>query len=524
MVGNTAVFGNNLGGRFACPAWTKNSASWRQIDAELSEDHVARQIDQAVELLDLTPLFASYLGVGKEAVRPDLLLKLVLYEKQYKRPSPSQWARDVKENDPLQWLVFGIKPSRSLLYRFRDRIGPYLDFWNQQVLRFARDRGITNAKRASLDGSSVAANASRKLLANAERCEKRMELLDEAIAAVAQGRCLDKPPYWMAKTSRGRFEQRQRYQRVRQCLRKRHEDNARRRAWFRKPSEKILVSWADPESVFGLDKFRVYRPLYNVQLLRDLDSPLILAYDILARNTEFGTISRITEIAADLVGCIPETLLADSGYVSIRDLEFCEDRDITLYAPYKENDHSTVRKKKNRCNRHTQIPKSEFTWLEDAQTYQCPEGHLMRYNRKQAARRFDHEVLTFYFVCPIEHCKACPRAKECTSGRKTGRQVTRMEKEELLEELIHRMSTDDAKTLYKLRCRTVELNFADMKEHRGIRRFSCRGLRRVRNDVAATVLVHNLLHVRRATAEHTVAPRPTPKADRDKNVPLACPA
>ena len=42
----------------------------------------------------------------------------------------------------------------------------------------------------------------------------------------------------------------------------------------RKPSEKILVSWADPESVFGLDKFKVYRPLYNVQLMRDLDSPL----------------------------------------------------------------------------------------------------------------------------------------------------------------------------------------------------------------------------------------------------------
>ena len=101
MVRNTAVFGNNTGGRFARPPWTKNSTPWRQIDAQLSEDHLARQIDQAVELLDLTPLFASYLGVGKEAVRPDLLLKLVLYEKQSKRPSPSQWARDVEENAPV---------------------------------------------------------------------------------------------------------------------------------------------------------------------------------------------------------------------------------------------------------------------------------------------------------------------------------------------------------------------------------------------------------------------------------------
>jgi transposase len=265
-----------------------------------------------------------------------------------------------------------------------------------------------------------------------------------------------------------------------------------------------------------MDKFKVYRPLYNVQILRDLDSPLILAYDVLARNTDFGTIPQLMELAVDFVGCMPETLLTDSGYVSIRDLEFCESDHITLYAPYKENDHSTVRKKKNK-----QIPKSEFTWLEDAQTYRCPEGHLLRYTRRIATPRFDHEVITLLFVCPVEHCTACNRAKECTTSRKTGRQIRRMEKEELLEELIQRMKTEEAKTLYKLRCRTVELNFADMKEHRGMRRFSCRGLGRVRNDVAATVLSHNLLHVYQATAEPTTGPCSTRGSDRHENAPLA---
>lgn len=522
MVCNATVSGNNFRARFARPPWTMKSTPWRRIDAQLPEDHLARQIDQAVEWLDLTLLFASYLGVGKEAIRPDLLLKLVLYEKQSKRPSPSQWARDVKENDPLQWLVFGIKPSRTLLYTFRDRIGPYLDFWNQQVLQFARDRGITKAKRASLDGSSVAANASRKLLANEERCQKRIEQLQGAMAADTQGGSSDEAPYWMAKTSRGRFQQLRRYQHVRRCLRQRHDENSRRARQNRKPPEKILVSWSDPESVFGMDKFKVHRPLYNVQLLRDLDSPLILAYDVLALNTDFGTIPRLTELAVDFVGCMPETLLTDSGYVCIRDLEFCESHGITLYAPYKENDQSPARKAKKRRNQHTQIPKSEFTWLEDAQTYRCPEGHLLRYSCRVAAPRSGHEVVTLFFVCPAEHCAACKRAKECTSSRKTGRQVSRMEKEELLDELIQRMNTDEAKALYKLRCRTVELNFADMKEHRGMRRFSCRGLRRVRNDVAATVLVHNLITVLQATAEPTVAPSPAKNGDCYKNAPLIC--
>ena len=279
MVCSAAVSGNDARQHFARPPWTKTSEQWRRIDARLPDDHLAHGVNQAVELLDLTPLFDSYLGVGKEAVRPDLLLKLVLYEIQSKRPSPSQWARDVKENEPLRWLVFGIEPSRTLLYGFRDRLGPHLDLWNREVLQLAIDEEVTKAARAALDASAIAANASRKQLANEERCEKRMELLGEAIAAHAQGSSFEKPPYGMAKTSRGRFEQRKRYQHVRQCLRQRHEENARRRTENRKTAEKILVSWSDPDSVFGRDKFKVYRPLYHVQLLRDLDSPLILAYD-----------------------------------------------------------------------------------------------------------------------------------------------------------------------------------------------------------------------------------------------------
>ena len=65
MVRNVAVSGDNAKGRFARPPWTTKSGAWRQIDARLPEDHLARRIDQAVNLLDLSPLYASYLGVGK---------------------------------------------------------------------------------------------------------------------------------------------------------------------------------------------------------------------------------------------------------------------------------------------------------------------------------------------------------------------------------------------------------------------------------------------------------------------------
>jgi hypothetical protein len=86
------------------------------------------------------------------------------------------------------------------------------------------------------------------------------------------------------------------------------------------------------------------------------------------------------------------------------------------------------------------------------------------------------------------------------------------------------MSTDEAKALYKLRSRTVELNFADMKEHRGVRRFSCRGIRRVRNQVATTVLIHNLLHVYRAPAKPCAPSTTGSVGKRDETSPLTCSA
>src|SRR5437899_2811479 len=60
--------------RFAPPPWDTDSPAWQAIDQKLPPHHLARRIDQAVDQLDLTPLFASYAATGSRAHRPDLLL------------------------------------------------------------------------------------------------------------------------------------------------------------------------------------------------------------------------------------------------------------------------------------------------------------------------------------------------------------------------------------------------------------------------------------------------------------------
>ena len=59
------------------------------------------------------------------------------------------------------------------------------------------------------------------------------------------------------------------------------------------------------------------------------------------------------------------------------------------------------------------------------------------------------------------------------------------------------METAEAKAVYRLRGQTIEIVFADVKEHRGLRRFSGHGLVRVRTEFALEVLLHNLLVLHR---------------------------
>jgi transposase len=285
-----------------CPAWT-------DLDQQLPPEHLARRIAQAVTQLDLQPLHDVYGRTGSPPYRPDLLLAVLLYELQRGRCRPADRARDAHECVPVRWLAQGCTPSRARWYAFRDRLAPWLDDWNRQGLRQAQGQGLTPATRAAVDGSTVAALASRHRLVNDGVLTQRLEHLDQAVArdttpvadadpsppaggvegpqAPAAPACTPRPG-WMAPTPAGRRRQQRRYRHARERLAEWQRRNQRRRREDRKPPEKVLVSLGDPEAVLGLDKLKVYRPLYNVQIATDLDSPLVLAYAVFDQPNDNG--------------------------------------------------------------------------------------------------------------------------------------------------------------------------------------------------------------------------------------------
>src|SRR5262245_7294480 len=264
--------------RFLPPPWDERHPRWQELDARLPPDHLARLIAAGVALLDLSPLFDSYGGTGSVPYRPDLLLAVVLYELQCGHPRPCDWGRAARECEPVRWLARGCEPSRARWYAFRDRLAPFLDGWHQQVLRAAQQGGGTAATRGALDGSAVAAQASRHRLVNATTLERRLGQLEQLDSAGPA----PPPPGWMADSPLGRRQQQQRYAQARDRLAELQARNQRRRREDRRPPEKVVVSLSEPEAALGRDKLKVYRPLYNVQWLVDVDSPFILGWEVFA--------------------------------------------------------------------------------------------------------------------------------------------------------------------------------------------------------------------------------------------------
>jgi hypothetical protein len=447
--------------------------------------------------LDLAPLYRTSRGVGKAPYRPDLMLAMVCFALRRGRPKPSPWHRDTLENYPLWWLGCGIQPSRSSWYAFRHRTGPCLDTLNARLLHQAVDHDLTTAQRGALDGSAGAANASSRRLINDERLQQRLQQLGAVAHDEAQGDEMGAVPGWMATTPAGRRRQHGRYTQAHDRLAGLQAANAQRPPSQRRAPAKVLVSPGDPEAALGLDTDHVFRPVYTVQTVRDVESPLILAYEVFAQASDAATLPPMLRRSHHLTGRTLAALLVDSGYVTGMDLAECAAQGVTLYGPWKDNDWREPKTP-------TRFSKERFTWHRDLDTSTCPAGQLLkRLGRHKRECSGGREVVEWTYRGDAHTCPACPLREQCTTSQTSGRSVPRSEHEDLI--IAHRawMETAEAKAVYRLRGQTIEIVCADVKEHRGLRRFSGHGLARVRTEFALEVLLHNLLVVHRSLRQRS---------------------
>jgi Transposase DDE domain len=268
--------------------------------------------------------------------------------------------------------------------------------------------------------------------------------------------------------------------------------NARKRPSERLPEKRVVISVSDPEAALAPDKFKVFRPLYDTLLLIDRQSPLILGYDLFAQSQDTALLVPTLERTRRLTGCLPKRVAVDAGFVTALNLAHCQTLGVELIGPWKENDFSAKRRQPAR-----QFLKDQFVWHPSENAYECPAGQRLTWIGAETRQRAGDQVerLERYRAAPSV-CTACALRAGCTTSR-GGRQLRRSEHEDLIQAHRAKMATSEAKAILKTRGQVAERGFADLKEHRQLRRHTGRTPTRAKTDVALAVLIHNLSIVHR---------------------------
>src|ERR1700722_10229506 len=83
----------------------------------------------------------------------------------------------------------------------------------------------------------------------------------------------------------------------------------------------------------GKDKRKVFRPLFNTQILQDVASAFVLGYQVYAQVSDSGLLPPMLERTQQLTGRKVKTLRGDGIYASLKDLRSCKENVVVLYAP-----------------------------------------------------------------------------------------------------------------------------------------------------------------------------------------------
>lgn len=576
---------------FLPPRWDENHPDFLRIDLTLPPDHHVRWLRRVIAHLDLTSFRRTYSGFGSLAYPVELLLAFVLFLYSKGILSPAEWQRQARYDDQAKWLLRGLQPSRSRLYAFRDRVEPYLDDWHKQILAWAIAEGLTAATRGSLDGSFVAALASRHQLMSCRRIDRRLlllrllvwleknpeqtdlssrlealpelllncallwlgllqlgfappELLDTLYTLLALLELLSpagllawqpRPPAWVPATSVGRQRVLKRYEAAQQRLAQRLQPYQHKKKLSQKDQaavKRLKVSLTDPEAALGWDKTGTYRPLYNVPLVQATDAPLTLAWDVLPRSNDDGLLQPMLEKTKEQLGRHLEEVLVDGIFVNVGDAVWCEEQGITVYAPPSKAEAAKVALAKAAGDKaepvaaklpepnggtakQAKFAKEAFRYDGVAKVYHCPQGkRLEEAYRSTEKRQGGIELPVIVHRASGQDCQACAEQKGCTSNPKKGRVVKRYEGEEALERLKQRMSEPVSQKVYKQRCQSVELGYADIKTHRGLRVFRCFGRKRARAQAGLVILASNGLKIMAALQRRQSADQPPPPPEK----------
>jgi transposase len=165
------------------------------LRAWLPDDHLALFISDVVDELDLSAIYETYEtgdGRGQPPYHPAMMVKLLLYAYCTGRPSSRKIERATYEDVAFRVLAADQHPDHDSIATFRQRHLEALAALFVQVLELCRRAGLVTLGHVALDGTKILANASKhKAMSYDRMAETERQLEDEVRALLVQAAQVD---------------------------------------------------------------------------------------------------------------------------------------------------------------------------------------------------------------------------------------------------------------------------------------------------------------------------------------------
>src|SRR5215475_7760531 len=436
------------------------------LDEVIAPDSRVRVIDAFVDSLDLAGLGFSKVeaeATGRPPYDPGDLLKLYIYGYLNQMRSSRRLEHEAWRNVEVFWLINRLQPVFKTIADFRKDHPAAIAGVCRAFIKFCREQSVIGGEVLAIDGSKIAAVASRKQVITKKKLAERDAAIERRIAgylAAMDAADAEETPAEPAKTDvaaalaalrahRAELQQ-QAEQLVREGLK-----------------QKVLT---EPEAKL-MRTPRGHQVAYNAQIAVDAKHDLIVAFDLTNEGNDLQQLHPMAQQGKTAVGAEAVTVVADTGYSNGEHGKQCEQDGITAIVPHAERINPKGKQ---------YFSRDQFSYDRQNDTWHCPAGEVLKLFKTSKTRR-KKEYRT-------QACPTCPLKSQCSEAAR--RVIVRSFHEDDREAMHQRAMADPS--WMKLRREVAEHPFGTLKWLMGIPRFLVRGLLKAKAELALSITGYNL--------------------------------
>lgn len=454
-------------------------------------DHPARFIAAFVDGLDAEmwgeleiDLAGDPMGAG--AYHPRALLSIWVYGFMTGVRSSRKLEAACRDQISYMWLAGMQRPDHNTLWRFYRAHRDQMRALMRRTVRTAVKAGLVDLALQAVDGTRIAANASRGRTFDAKGLKRLLDRVEAAIKDLeGQNSTGDDPPPASLPEELASAEALR--QRVSEALGRVEQEEGPR---YENLTDKDagLLSTPNGGFIVGYNAQSMAAPL-NPLASEEADGRgsgagmIITAVEVTSGPDSHPQLVPMIEASAHNTGTSEGVVtLADAGYHSGANLADCDSSGYQVLMPETHD-----------RKRLSPYHKEHFTYRTETDTYLCPQEEVLSYKDT-----FKHQrgYVVRRYRAQGHVCRACPAFGECTKSIH-GRTIRVSVHEPLLQRHTKIMATDSAKDLYRRRKALIEPVFGLLKECHGARRFLLRGRTNVLSEWSLLATAFNLKSLHR---------------------------